>query len=137
MGYESKIIVIDRHELKDDAGKTTGIYGAEIAQFDLCKMGYDYFDGKQFRNLFATPVDFDLSVQNEDSNTVYPDEYWREDMYGEHCKYTTDIDSVIAWLEQYEAHEHYRRAALFLDFLRVLKNRKGEYTQICLVHYGY
>lgn len=89
MGYESKIIVINRCELKDDDGKTTWIHGAEIAQFDLCKMGYDYFDG------------------------------------------------VIAWMEQYEAHEHYRRAALFLDFLRVLKNRTGEYTQICLVHYGY
>ena len=142
MGYESKIIIVDRREHKD-TGKSTWTYGAEIAQFDLGKMGHERYPVgnydvlQSFRELFTVPIDFDLSVQNEDSDKVYPDEYWREDMYGEHCKYTTDLDGVICWLEQSEAHEHYRRAALFLDFLRVLQEHKDEYSQICLVHYGH
>lgn len=143
MGYESKIVVIDRREHEATEKHPAWVYGSEIARFDLGKMGYEkypvnnYDDLRTFRDLFTVPIDFDLSVQNEDSNTVYPDEYWREDMYGEHCKYTTDIDSVIAWMERYLEHDDYRRAALFYDFLRVLKEHEDEYQQIVLVHYGY
>lgn len=143
MGYDSKIIIVDRREHKDKDGNLVCVYGAEIAQFDLCKMGYnkypvDNYDVlRSFRELFTIPIDFDLSVQNEDSNKEYPAEYWREDMYGEHCKYTTDIKSVMAWLRQSEEHEHYRRASLLLDFLASLLNHAHDWAQLCLVHYGY
>lgn len=130
MGYESKIIIVDRKA--HDGGF---VFGDELARLDLSKMGYDLFDGKMFRDLFSTPIDFDLNVNSSDE--VVPDSFYREDRYGEHCKYTTDIDGVIEWLERSEEHDHYRRAALFLDFLRVLKTHQGEYNQICLVHYGY
>lgn len=136
MGYESKIVIVDRHERESVNGEKF-VYGSELARFDLSKMGYARFNYKLFRELFTVPVDFDLYVNNEDSNSEYPAEYWREDAYGEHCKYTEDIDSVISWLEEYEKQDPYRRAALFLGFLKVLKERAGDFAEICLVHYGY
>ena len=137
MGYESKIIVVDRHEHEAKNGLPGWVYGDELARFNLCKMGYDRFDGVLFRELFTVPVDFDLYVNNEELDKTDPPEYWREDMYGERCKYTTDINRVISWLGQSEQHDHYRCAALFIDFLRALKEHESEYRQICLVHYGY
>lgn len=129
MGYESKIIVVDREQ------HDTWTYGGEIARFDLSKMGHDRYNRKKFRELFTIPVDFDLYVNSSDE--IVPDSFYREDCYGEICKYTENIDEVISWLEQFEAHEHYRRAKLFLDFLRVLKDNLADYRQIVLVHYGY
>lgn len=131
MGYESKIIVVERHQ------HDSFVFGDELARFDLCKMGYDFHDGKQFRNLFTVPVDFDLYVNQSSSSEEETEDFYRVDKYGEHCKYTTDIDGVIGWLELSEAHDHYRRAALLLDFLRVLKSRQNEYGQLVLVHFGH
>jgi hypothetical protein len=136
MGYESKIIIVDRKAYDQENGNTW-VYGDEVARFDLCKMGYAIFNYKRFRDLFTVPVDFDLYVNREDPNANYDPEYFRQDCYGEHCKYTTDIDSVIFWLEQSEKNDPYRRAKLFLDFLRVLKENAKDFNELCLVHYGY
>lgn len=129
MGYESKIIIVDRNQ------HSAWIHGGEIARFDLSKMGYARYDGKMFRDLFTIPVDFDLYVNS--SSEPVPDSFYREDNYGEICKYTENIDEVISWLEQSEKSEPYRRAKLFLNFLRVLKESKRDFRQLVLVHYGY
>lgn len=134
MGYESKIIIADRHDCTTPicGGR---VYGCEIARFDLAKMGYSVYGGKRFTDLFTTPIDFDLHVnpgkENQEEN------YYKMDRYGEICKYTADIDGVISWLEQSELDDPYRRAKLFLNFLRVLKESVQDFNQIVLVHYGY
>lgn len=130
MSYESKVLVIDR-----TPGWRATI-GREIARFDLCSMGYDVYDGKCFRELFTTPIDFDVYVrsQEEDDET---EDFYRTDCYGEHCKYTKDFDSVISWLEQAEEKEHYRRAKLFLNFLKGLRDSVKEFDELVLVHYAY
>lgn len=135
MGYESKIIIMDRHEhTTPNNGKWIG--ALEIATFDLSKMGYEKVNGKEFTDIFKTPIDFDLYIQNEDPSTVYPAEYWREDCYGEHCKYTT-IENVIDWLEQSKVAKTYRRAKLLLNCLYSFRDIQNEFTQLCVVHYGY
>ena len=135
MGYESKIVVIDRREHEATGKHPAWVYGSEIARFDLSKMGYERVDGKEFREVFSAPIDFDLYVANDDGE-IHPDEYWREDCYGEHCKMAS-VDDVLQWLEKSEVLKEYRRAKLFYDFLRVLKEHENEYQQIVLVHYGY
>ena len=135
MGYESKIIIVDRSECEMPNGKTW-VYGDEIARFDLSKMGNELVNGKLFRNVFHTPVDFNLYVNNEDPNVSYSESYWREDMYGAVCKWAS-VDEVMSWLKNSETAQTYRRAKLFFDFLRVLKMHESEYGQICVVHYGY
>lgn len=45
MGYESKIIVVERH-VHDNPDGGTWVYGSEIARFDLSKMGYEQVWGQ-------------------------------------------------------------------------------------------
>lgn len=129
MGYESKIIVVERH-VHDTPDGETWVYGSEIARFDLSKMGYEKVWGADFPDMFTEPIDFDLYNMGGDSETT------REDCYGEHCKWAALVD-IIEWLEQSETGKEYRRAKLFLDFCKALQSHKDEYGQIVLVHYGY
>ena len=124
MGYESRIHVVDRY--KGCYGKASG---HEIAMFELHKMGYEKYNGKSFRELYTTPVDFDIFCVEDLDDDI--------DCYGNKICYTSDIDSVIAWLEQSEKHEPYRRAKLFLNFLKTLKESANDFKQICLVHFGH
>ena len=135
MGYESKIIVVDRREHELPSGETW-VYGDQIATFDLSKMGYERVNGKTFSEVFLNPIDFNLYIQPEDPNVTYTDEYFREDCYGEHCKWATTYD-VLEWLDESEVLHDYRRAKLFYDFLVSLNEHKDDWGQLCIVHYGY
>ena len=42
MGYESKIIIVDRRESEYPNGNKW-VHGSEIARFDMAKMGYEKF----------------------------------------------------------------------------------------------
>lgn len=128
MGYESKVIVVDRQQYKD------WVYGDEILRFDLSKMGYEEVMGRTFKGVFRNEIDFDLyytGVRDEDGVASR-----REDMYGEVCKWAT-LDEVIFWLENSETGKEYRRAKTLLGVLRGLKAEEGEWEQVCVVHFGY
>lgn len=133
MSYESKVFLIDRNEHESANG--IWVYGDEIARFELSCMGHQKYNGVEFRDLFKTPVDFDL-YENPDKEEA-GENYYKEDMCGAICKYTNDIDGVIAWLEQSEAADHRRRAKLLLNFLRCVKYSSGDFRQLVIVHYGY
>ena len=128
MGYESKIIFVDRHEYSSGS-----VYGQEISIWDMCKMGWYEFNGKSFKDIFTIPIDFDLNLNGD----VWGEKA-RIDSYGEHCKYTT-INVVIEWLEHYVEKVNYRRAELLLAFLYIMKEQinNGKWNEICVVHYGY
>lgn len=130
MSYESRVFVIDRHDHGDGF-----VYGGEIARFNLSSMGYEYVSGKQFRDVFKTPIDFDLDIPADESGEYKP-ELYREDCYGHSCKYAT-IAAVMEWLEKSTVLREYRRAKLFYDFLKVMQEHESEYREIVLVHYGY
>lgn len=126
MGYESKIIFVDRHS------NMIGTWGNEICRFDLSCMGSYIINGKTFKELFIIPIDFDLNVNKVD------DEHLRTDNYGEYCCYT-NVDTIITWLESYLEIINYRRAELFLSFLYIMKEQinNNRWNEICVVHYGY
>lgn len=130
MSYESKVLVINRSEIPN-----LWVSGQELARFDLACMGYDKFNGKQFTELFSTPIDFNLYVNH--SEVEVEEDFYRKDCYGTICNFTRDIDEVIAWLEESQKHEPYRRAEMLLNFLKLFKYQVGQFDDICLVHYGY
>ena len=134
MGYESKIVIVERCEMPAPNGNIL-VWGNELARFDLAKMGYETVNGKTFPKAFTNPIDFDLYVDENSNETG--SEYFRTDKYGDHCNWAT-VDEVIAWLEgASDDIKRYRRAALFLDFLRVLREHEKDYEQVCVVHYGF
>ena len=135
MGYESKIIIVHRIESeKADGGKY--VYGDEIARFDLCKMGWSEVRGVSFPGLFKNEIDFSLYNVNEhdDPEKEYPERHYREDAYGEICKWAS-ADKVIYWLEKSNVTKEWCRARLLLNFLKSLQSEN--LSNICVVHYGY
>lgn len=127
MSYEHRIIIAERHESE---GKTPYIFAFEFARFDLGWME----SGESFKRLFTEPIDFNIFVNNEDPNRIYPDEYWKEDMYGAHCK-AASVDSVLNFLEQ--TSDTNRRLKLLAACLRQLKESAHIFGDIKVVHYGY
>lgn len=125
MGYESRIHIVVPLEH----------YGDEIARFDLCKMGYEYVDGRAFREIFEREIDYSLyytPTYNEDVDWRVPQ---NEDCYGDVCG-ATDLDTVIEWLEKSDVAKEWSRAACTLECLKAIRKQYGN-DGIDVVHYGY
>lgn len=141
MGYESRVIIVKRSEYP----KNNLVIAEELARVNLCCMGYSsMYRGASFREIFKTPIDFNLygmPERWEDPEELYPDEHYREDCYGKHCGMTT-IDKVIEWLERAvdkdgETILTYRRAKLLYGILNHFKAMEKDFGSIYAVHYGY
>ncbi len=122
MGYESRIIVMNRSELTRPNGGNwvyteNWVYAEKIAEMNMCCMGSD------FKKLFEKPIDYTIYVNDEKTD---------EDCYGEHIKYAT-IDRIVEWLENY--NEDYRRIAPLLGLLKGFD--ESEWDELQVLHYGY
>lgn len=124
--YGSRVYVVTYYDI---AGMKH--YAERIATFDLCKMGR--YDNMSFTDLFDYYND-DCELYADDGNTEIV-----EDCYGEKLTCTDDIKRVVDWLEKAENEENYRRAELFLDFLKTIlrQQEQGKWGNIRLIHYGY
>ena len=132
MGYESRIYVVNTSKVVFDSLDFKP-YGEKIAIFNLSNMGTQRYNGMMFTDLFDKINN--CSIYADDGNTEI-----LEDKYGDMLRYTTDIEKVINWLEASEADDSYRRAELFLNFLKVLNQQIKTnvwMNEIRLVHYGY
>ena len=125
MGYESKIIIVER------AQYTPNIISAlVVAQYDLCNMGYK---NREFYDVFKTEIDYDLYLPNGDE--IQP---LRMDCYGKHMK-SADIGELIAALKVCDAREHYRRIPPLIAMLESfdLGEWNSDYQRLEAVHYAY
>ena len=123
MGYESKIYVVQEYEPFKEGIKP---YGEVIAMFDLCKMGWDIYYRKSFRDLFNQERTCDF--YSDDGNTVI-----EEDCYGDEIQ-KADPKEVIKWLRAFIKDSDYWRANLFYKFLLEMEKSGNGYS---LYHYGY
>jgi len=132
MGYESRLFIVNRKSIKKK-NKPPYIYGSKIAEFDLCKMGYDRINGKMFSEIFNIDLDFEIF-----SDDCCPDcgaeINLSIDRYGEKCK-GAKIETVIGWLEAFEQRDHYRRIPPILAYLKALQ--PDEWAELLVIHYGY
>lgn len=115
MGYETKLIIVDRHPHE---GWT---YGDVIAEFNLCKLPWSF----NHNDIFVEPIDFDL-----------PDGHilTREDRYGEHCGMAR-INDVINAIEKLAKDDDYRRYKPCLALLRGFD--RTQWHDLRVVHWGY
>ena len=121
MGYESRVIVVNRNEIKHGDG-TTFVYAEKIADIKMSCM----FNG--FKALFDKEVDYELYIDNGDEST-------KTDMYGDVMTYT-DCRTVIDYLENLMADgENYRRLSVLLGLLKGFNEEQWDDIQV--VHYGY
>ena len=121
MGYESRVFVVNRNEVKHNNG-TSYVYAEKIADIKMCCMT------NGFTNLFNKKVDYELFVDNADEST-------QTDKYGNVMTYT-DCKTVINFLEKLiEDGENYRRLNLLLGLLKGID--ENQWNDIQVVHYGY
>ena len=121
MGYESRVFVVDRNEIKHNDG-TAYVYAEKIADIKMSCMH------NGFTNLFNKKVDYELYIDNGDEST-------QTDKYGEVMSYT-DCKTVIDYLEKLMADgENYRRLNLLLGLLKGID--ESQWSEIQIVHYGY
>ena len=121
MGYESRLIIVDRISIKSRKGEY--VMAEEIARFNLCCVPWNH------GQIFTTPIDFDIQVT--DGERV---KYKKTDCYGEHC-HMADLDIVIREIERLSSEDSYRRYKPILGLLKGFD--PGEWNELKVVHYGY
>lgn len=121
MGYESRVIIVDRNEIERKDGMPY-VWAEQIADVKMSKM----YDG--FTDLFDKEIDYELFIDNGDETT-------KTDKYGVVMRYT-DCKTVIDYLEKLIADgEDYRRLTVLLGLLKGFN--EGQWNDIQVVHYGY
>lgn len=116
MGYETKLIVVNRYVFGDY------IWAEIIATFDLCKLPWSF----NHHDVFKEPIDFDLYL---DEGTVI-----REDSYGDLCC-MANIDDVIDAINKLAEKENYRRYKPCLELLRGFD--QSQWGDLRVVHWGH
>lgn len=114
MGYESKIVVVDRSDIWDGY-----IVGETIAVFNLSGVNWNPAE------IFTEKIDFDLFVDGECT---------REDKYGKTCR-MADIDDVVKVLESMAEKYNYRRFAPVISLLKGFEQQRWDALKV--IHYGY
>lgn len=121
MGYESRVLIVNRCEIETKDGKSY-VWGEKIADIKMCKM----YDG--FTNLFDKKIDYGLYIDNADETT-------QTDKYGDVMTYT-DCKTVIEYLQNLiDEGEDYRRLTILLGLLNGIN--EAQWDDIQVVHYGY
>lgn len=115
MGYESKLIVVNR----DSNSILDYVWAEVIAEFKMSCLPWNH------RDIFQTPIDFDIYVNGEPT---------RKDCYGEHCQMAKP-DYVADVLEEMAKEENYRRYSPVIGMLRGFD--KNEWDDLEVIHYGY
>lgn len=126
MGYESKLIVVNRKAFSkiNNPKEISWIYGEQIAQINMSKMDNEH----GWLNLFNKAIDYKLFIEDGDHDT-------NTDKYGDVMKYAS-ISKVCDWLEREIANgDDYRRLKPLLGLLRGFDEQRWDELQV--VHYGY
>lgn len=118
MGYESKLIVVNRFRDSD-------IFGEVIAEINLSCMGNEFF------------VDDVFTKELGKMCVILHGEAVTRDCYGKPLKYA-EVDDVLRVLYKCEAEEHYRRTQIAIRCLECFRNSTDwADDKIAVVHYGY
>lgn len=122
MGYESRLYVVEKSDIRNDTGK---IYAGVVAMFNICKC-YELSD------ILTKQKETDCYIYADDGNTKIV-----KDMYGEKLT-EVSVSFVISTLEKIlEGGETYRRIYPLLNALKTFEEQKGKWGDIVVLHYGY
>lgn len=122
MGYESKIYICEKGNIKDNDGMT---YAQVIAMFNMCKMG-------NLINVFNRKTD--CYFYADDGNTKV-----LEDKYGDALTEAEIEDFIYILEDAVDSGENYRRIFPLLSTLQTIyeQQKDGKWKNIVLLHYGY
>lgn len=143
MGYESRIYIGRRFEVKNNRGETAFIGFTPEAVFNLGKVNSEDF--RQNSKLFNIPIDFELNettlvheISYDRDTGITTGEYLdgiKEDRYGEHICYCDNpykVMNVIGDIIEQTQYSLYKRVYYYLQSLCC-----AEHEDFIVVHYGY
>ena len=118
MGYESKLVVVQKWSFED-----ASTFGETIAELNLAGMSNAFFPIKK-------------TFENESEKAIYMGDYGEviEDKYGEKLRYTS-VEKLLKVLYQCESEEHYRRTEMAINLLKSFTTK--DWDNIFIFHYGY
>ena len=123
MGYESRIYIVEKHELYDEEIKKR--FATEIAKFDLGKC---YFLSDCLR---ACPIT-DCYIYADDGNTRIATDKYEEELT------EATLQAVISILEKAISNgENYRKIFPLLATLNSLEEHKHQWGELAILHFGY
>jgi hypothetical protein len=125
MGYESRIFIVDKSEIKDGDGLK---YASHIVTFDMGKC-------PEIAELFRNAPQTDCYIFASDGNTRIVKDNYNEPLT------EANIDDVIAVLEKSVCEDNcYRRVFPLLATLRAIKfqiENSRAWQNVVVLHYGY
>lgn len=121
MGYESKLIVVQKYSFND-----TSSFGETILELNLSGMPSGFFPiNETFENEIEAPIFVGRGINGIEVT---------EDCYGKKLRYTS-VEKLLNVLYKCEAEEHYRRTELAINTLKSFTTK--DWGEIAVVHYGY
>ena len=137
MGYESKIFIVSRNELKYTDGMPFVNAIIEV-EYDLDKVGWKNI--KTLTSAFKREIDYTLFLpgcDNEGNERIVETD---KDCYGDHMRAAT-LPDLIETIKALEQAEHYRLYPPLLAMLEAFNAEveAGEWdgNELQAVHYGY
>lgn len=122
MGYESRLYVVEKSDIRNDTDKR---YAKVVAMFDMCKF-YALSD------ILTKQKETDCYIYADDGNTKIV-----KDRYDEKLT-EASIPFVISILEKIlEGGETYRRIYPLLNALKAFDEQKDKWGDMVVLHYGY
>ena len=118
MGYETKLIVVNKWESSTDS------FGETIAILNLCGMPNAFFA----EDVFTKDIG-DKYLYLDGKEVV-------EDKYGKKLTYAS-VEDVLKVLYKCEAEEHYRRTEIAINTLKTFTTTDWAGDKIVVVNYGY
>ena len=122
MGYESKLYIVEKSNIKENVNGKELYWAQVIAMFDLCKT-YAVSDK------MCKAKDTDCFIYADDGNTEIV-----TDCYGDTLKEMT-IKEAIQILEEAAEHKDYRRYTPCIALLQGFDESKWQ--NVVVLHYGH
>lgn len=122
MGYESRLYVVEKSDIRNDTGKR---YAEVVAMFNICKC-------YKLSDILTKQKETDCYIYADDGNTQIV-----KDRYDEKLT-EASIPFVISILEKIlKSGEGYRRIYPLLNALKTFEEQKDKWGDIVVLHYGY
>jgi hypothetical protein len=125
MGYESKLIVIQKSSLGASVDYNNKKWAEKIAEVRLCVV-----DNEVFSKIQNYPITNSYYCEHLVSNPIL------EDAYGVGLR-EIPLNDCITILENADKKDHYRRYTIALGLLKSFSTNDWRDGEIVVLHYGY
>lgn len=125
MGYESKLIVIQKSSLGASVDYNNKEWAEKIAEVRLCVV-----DNEVFSKIRNYPITNSYYYEHLVENPIL------KDMYGSELR-EIPLNDCITILENADKKDHYRRYTIALGLLKSFSANDWRDGEIVVLHYGY